>query len=374
MIYGVANYDYIIRKRDIFFQQRVYYDMYLTNVNGELNFDYAVSIDIIQSVPAELEATLTLNSTIDFDVIENESAELYGEDYIEGSLNITPVDMFGFTFDYGVFVESSKFKGTSVDIYELNANNANVHIGSNVILESYNFAELGLDETFYFDYNIVITSVGIVDLNTLIGNLGLTSACQCLTVDFLEFGIETDISIGGELEAIGIDIYDLILQEKVDYIEDDISLDKVEFYHSINETIEHHIGYDFPLDCFEIIEQGWEFLIHFEGFISVRVINVVDVEDIYGEISHDYNVQLDLVSDIQDLGFTERVLSIDSEMTLDIIAGYIYFDFSEEIMHFDGNVSFFLTRDRYANNEEFLDLNTSTFLDLSIEDFFEVNV
>lgn len=374
MRYGVANYDYIIRKRDLFFQQRVYYDMYIQDVEGDLTFGYIFSIDVIETVPAGLEATLTLNSAIDLDVIDNVAIDLYGEDYFDGELNIIPTDINDLIFDYNIFIEAPKFKAISIYIYELKPSVSEFHINANVVLEAYSFAELGIDELLHFDYNFVITGVGIVDLDSLISSLSFTSSCQCLTVDFLEFGFTTESQLSGELTAIGIDIYEVIPQDILDYIESNISLDKVERYYDISETIEHHFGYDFPLDSYEIVEEGWEFLIHFDNIFTATSSETVDFGNLYESLNHDYEFEIDLVTEIQDFGFDQKVLNVGSSLTLDIISGYIYFDFLTEVMHFDGNIACFLMRDRYANNEEFLGLSTSTFLDLTIENFFEVNV
>lgn len=371
---GVANYDYIIRKRDLFFQQRVYYDMYIQDVEGDLTFGYIFSIDVIETVPAGLEATLTLNSNVSADTIDTASLELYGEDYFDGELNIIPTDVNDLIFDYGIFIETTKFKATSIYIYELRPSVSEFHINANVVLEAYSFAELGINEALHFDYNVVITEVGIIDLNSLLGNLNFTSSCQCLTVDFLEFGFTTESQLSGELTAIGIDIYDIIPQDILDYIESDISLDKVEHYYDISKTIEHHFGYDFPLDSYEVIEEGWEFLIHFDNIFTATSAEVVDFGNLYESLNHDYEFEIDLVTEIQDFGFDQNVLSVASSLTLDIVSGYIYFDFLTEVMHFDGNIACFLMRDRYANNEEFLGLSTSSFLDLTIDNFFEVNV
>lgn len=374
MITGVANYDYIIRKRDLFFQQRVYYDMYIQNVEGDLTFGYIFSVDVITSVPAGLEATLTLNSAIDLDVINNVAIELYGEDYFDGELNIVPTDINDLIFDYNIFIEAPKFKVTSVDIYSLNLSQVELHINANVVLEAYSFAELGINEALHFNYNVVITEVGIVDLDSLISSLNFTSSCQCLTVDFLEFGFTTNSQLNGELTAIGIDISDIISQDILDYIESNVSLDKVERYYNISETIEHHFGYDFPLDSYEIVEEGWEFLIHFDNIFTATAVDTVDLGTLVENLNHEYEFEAGLVTEIQDFGLEQKVLELTASLTLDIISGYVYFDFLTEVMHFDGNIACFLTRDRYANNEEFLGLSTSTFLDLTINDFFEVNV
>ena len=374
MIPGQASYDYIIRKRNLFFSQTNFYAIFLGTAIGAANFDYSMSIQAIDTIAIEIANLDYFSGNIDVDSIDNVDSVIEGVDYFGYDVKTDAIDNVAAQFSYPFIMPKGNIDVVPVTTYKLPLRNEyKVNFANDVTLIVFSLAEMKFDTGVRF--TSVFTAEGLTynDLTTTSAIHFESSAMATqVTVDELEFA--ADDNFESELNIVKVYTYGLEVSEIIDYIDSTLSLDHVT-YRTIEAIELDHFGATFDMDSVELVEDSYLLEMHFKSVLEASSVNTVsmnniDVPEITLSSEFEPNL-MEVIHDMQIVGnaYTAAVVSLEP------ISGYAYFEFNQEVLHIAGTISsMFLMRDRLINDDEYFNLSINTFLDLSIEDLLEVNV
>ena len=233
-------------------------------------------------------------------------------------------------------------------------------------------AEFMCDVTTYFDYNFNVVSTDCSDIYlSETDYFGSVLNADQVDIDDIE-DIDETIAFDGNLDIQKIYIYNLIFQEDR-ALESDLEIAPLE---CVNAGGGYNFGLNanFDLDSVEFVEDSYLITLHFDSQLTCNTASIAYIDGFTNSINMEGELEADLVTNISmfEIVGEDQVSSI---LTLDIVAGYIYPEFSQEILHVDGSISsMFLMRDRYINDDEFFDLSIESFSDFTIENLLEIEI
>lgn len=374
MIPGQASYDYIIRKRNLFFSQTNFYAIFLGTAIGAANFDYSMSIQAIDTVAIEIANLDYFSGNIDVDSIDNVDSVIEGVDYFGYDVKTDAIDNVIARFSYPFIMPKGNIDVVPVTTYKLPLKNEyKVNFANDVTLIVFSLAEMIFDTGVRF--TSVFTAEGLTynDL-TATSAIHFESSALATQVTVDELGFTADDNFESELNIIKVYTYGLEVPAITDYIESTLSLDHVT-YHTIEAIELDHFGAAFDMDSVELVEDSYLLEMHLKSVLEASSVNTISMNNIdVSEITLSSEFEPNLMEVIHDMQIVGNTYTA-AVVSLEPISGYAYFEFNQEIMHITGAISsMFLMRDRLINDDEYFNLSINTFLDLSIEDLLEVNV
>ena len=371
MIFGVASYDYIIRKRNLFFTQTNTYAIFLGSCYIEDHFGYSMLVDSINNQAASISASDYFNGNILVATLDTLDLLFSEADHFGSDIAPDVIDNQALQIRYPFITAKGNVQVDSIYINNFEIVNK-VEFGSDVSLIVFDLAEMAYTITSHFDSNFTFNSVTYKDTVTygnihLEGNLGASQ----VGIDNLE-DIEGDVHFTGNLDIGNVYTYGIGF-ELDDNFELQLELDPVS-YHDINTILNSELSSSVYLDSSEIVEDSYLMDLHLISALTGTTVGVTDLGGFTKNIHLESVLGAEQITSFAGLDF-ESESEISSILTLDIIAGYIYPDFNQEVLHFSGNISsMYLMRDRYLNDDEFFNLSITNFLDLSIEDLLEIEI
>ena len=374
MIPGQASYDYIIRKRNLFFSQTNFYAIFLGTAIGAANFDYSMSIQAIDTVAIEIANLDYFSGNIDVDSIDNVDSVIEGVDYFGYDVKTDAIDNVAARFSYPFIMPKGNIDVVPVTTYKLPLKNEyKANFANDVTLIVFSLAEMRFDTGVRF--TSVFTAEGLTynDLTTT-SAIHFESSALATQVTVDELGFTADDNFESELNIIKVYTYGLVIPAITDYIESTLSLDHVT-YRTIEAIELDHFGAAFDMDSVELVEDSYLLEMHLQSVLEASSVNTVSMNNIdVSEIALSSEFEPNLMEVIHDMQIVGNTYTA-AVVSLEPISGYAYFEFNQEIMHITGAISsMFLMRDRLINNDEYFNLSINTFLDLSIGDLLEVNV
>ena len=374
MIPGQASYDYIIRKRNLFFSQTNFYAIFLGTAIGAANFDYSMSIQAIDTVAIEIANLDYFSGNIDVDSIDNVDSVIEGVDYFGYDVKTDAIDNIAAQFSYPFIMPKGNIDVVPVTTYKLPLKNEyKVNFANDVTLIVFSLAEMRFDTGVRF--TSVFTAEGLTynDLTTT-SAIHFESSAIATQVTVDELGFTADDNFESELNIIKVYTYGLVIPAITDYIESTLSLDHVT-YRTIEAIELDHFGAAFGMDSVELVEDSYLLEMHLQSVLEASSVNTISMNNIdVSEITLSSEFEPNLMEVIHDMQIVGNTYTA-AVVSLEPISGYAYFEFNQEIMHITGAISsMFLMRDRLINDDEYFNLSINTFLDLSIEDLLEVNV
>lgn len=371
MIFGVASYDYITRKRNLFFTQTNTYAIFLGACYIEDHFGYSMLVDSINNQAAEISALDYFNGNILIATLDTLDLLFSETDHFGSDINPDAIDNQALQIKYPFITVKGNAQIEPIYINNFEIVNK-VEFDSNVSLIVFDLAEMTYTITSHFDSSFTFDSVTYKDMVTygnvhLEGNLGASQ----VGIDDLE-DIEGDVHFTGNLDIGNVYTYGIGVELDNNF-ELQLELDPVS-YHDIDAILNSELGSSVYLDSSEIVEDSYLMDLHLILALTGTTVDVTDLGGFTKNIHLESVFGAEQITNFSDLGF-EAESEISSIITLDIIAGYIYPEFNQEVLHFGGNISsMYLMRDRYLNDDEFFNLSTTNFLDLSIEDLLEIEI
>lgn len=374
MITGKASYDYIIRKRNLFFSQTNFYAIFLGTMIGAANFDYSMTIQSIDTVALETANLDHFDSNIELDSIDNVNTVFGVVDYFDSAVSPDAIDNINTRFSYPFTTLKGNINVIPVTTYKLPLKSEyKINFASEVGLIVFSLAEMQFDTGIHYESVFTLDGLTYNDL-TVTGNIHteMNATATQVTVDELQFTSENNFD--GGLEIVKVYTYGLEIPVITDYIDSTLSLDQVT-YHAIEAIEMDHFGASFDMDSVELIEDAYLLELRLNSVLEATSVNVVDMNYIdVSEITLSSEFEPNLVETINDMSIVGNVYAA-MNVSLEIIAGYVYLEFNQEVMHFGGTISsMFLMRDRKIDDNEFFNLSVDTFLGLSIENLLEIEI
>lgn len=371
MIFGVASYDYITRKRNLFFTQTNTYAIFLGACYIEDHFGYSMLVDSINNQAAEISALDYFNGNILIATLDTLDLLFSETDYFGSDIAPDVIDNQALQIKYPFITVKGNAQIESIYINNFEIVNK-VEFDSNVSLIVFDLAEMAYTTTSHFDSSFTFSSVTYKDTVTygnihLEGNLG---ASQVGIVDLED--IEGDVHFTGNLDIGNVYTYGIGF-ELDDNFELQLELDPVS-YHDIDAILSSELSSSVYLDSSEIVEDSYLMDLHLISALTGTTVGVTDLGGFTNDVHLESELEANQITSFVDSEF-EAETELSAILTMDIIAGYIYPEFNQEVLHVVGNISsMYLMRDRYLNDDEFFNLSITNFLDLSIEDLLEIEI